>query len=131
MGGRGAPPPGGNGGGNENGDDNGSVIDHLPQGEMEEEMVVMVVMVVMMVMMEMMVEEMILHHHQIKHNHDAAKIGKIDGYMWCKDHPNPQANQGKMEGMDGWTNTSIAQVNDKCPRSGTHSSGYYRFRKFL
>ena len=69
-------------------------IDHLFQGEMEE-------MAVMMVMMEMMVEEMIHHHHQIKDNHNTAKIGEIDGYMWYKDHPDPQANQDKMEGMAG------------------------------
>ena len=78
------------------------VIHHLPQEEMEEEMVVMVVM------MEMMVEEMIHHHHQIKGNHDnAAKIREINGYMWCKDHPDPQANQDKIEemvGMDKYLN---------------------------
>ena len=68
------------------------VIDHLPQGEMEE-------MVVMVVMMEMMVEEIIHHHCQIKGNHDTAKIGKTDGYMWYKDHPDPQVNWDKMEGM--------------------------------
>ena len=44
------------------------VIDHLPQGEMEE----MAVMVVMVVMMEMMVEGMICHHCQIKGSHDAV-----------------------------------------------------------
>ena len=68
------------------------MIDHLPQEEMEEKMVVM---------MEMMVEEMIHHHRQIKGNHNTTEIGEIDGYMWCKDHPDPQANQGKMEEMDG------------------------------
>ena len=62
---------------------------------MEDEMAVMVVM------MEMTVEEMILHHHQIKGNHDTTEIREIDRYMWCKYHPDPQANQGKMEGMDG------------------------------
>ena len=73
------------------------VIDHLPQGEMEEEMAVMVVMV------EMMVEEMILHHHQIKGNHNAANIREIDGYMWCKDHPDPpgQPGQDGKNGRDG------------------------------
>ena len=93
MGGGGAPLPGGNmevvmgmmmimeG-----------VIDHLPQGEMEE-------MAVMVVMMEMAVEEMIHQHCQIKDNHDAAKIGETDGYMWYKEHPDPQVNQDKMEGM--------------------------------
>ena len=38
---------------------------------------------------------------QIKGNHDTTKIGEIDGYMWYKDHPDPQANQGRMEGMVG------------------------------
>ena len=71
------------------------VIDHLPQGEMEEEMAVM------MVMMEMTVEEMIHHHYQIKDNHNATKIGEIDGYILYKDHPDPQTNQDKMEGMAG------------------------------
>ena len=75
-------------------DDNGGVIDHLPQGEMEE-------MAVMVVMMEMMVEEMIHHHHQIKGNHATAKIGETDGYMWYKDHPDPWVNWDKMEGMVG------------------------------
>ena len=55
-------------------------------------------------MMEMTVEEMIHHHHQIKVNHDTTKIGEIDGYMWYKDHPDPQANQGKMEEMVGMDN---------------------------
>ena len=68
------------------------VIDHLPQGEMEE-------MAVMVMMMEMMVEEMIHQHCQIKGNHDATKIREIKGYMQYKDHPDPQANQDKMEGM--------------------------------
>ena len=67
------------------------VIDHLPQGEMEE-------MAVMVVMMEMAVE-MIHHHCQIKDNHDAAEIGETDGYIWYKDHLDPQVNQNKMEGM--------------------------------
>ena len=70
------------------------MIDHLPQGEMEE-------MVVMVVMMEMAVEEMIHHHCQIKENHDAAKIGETDGYMWYKDHLDPQVDWDKMEGMVG------------------------------
>ena len=76
-----------------NDDDNGGgVIDHLPQGEMEE-------MAVMVVMMEMAVEEMINHHCQIKDNHDAIEIGDTDGYMWYKDHPDPQVNWDKMEEM--------------------------------
>ena len=70
------------------------VIDHLPQGEMEE-------MAVMGVMMEMAVEEMIHHHHQIKGNHDVLKIIETDGYMWYKDHPGPQVNHDRMEGMVG------------------------------
>ena len=68
------------------------VVDHLPQGEMEE-------MVVMVVMMEMAVEEMICHHCQIKGSHDTVKVKEIDGYMWYKDHPDPQANRDKIEGM--------------------------------
>ena len=64
------------------------VIDHLPQGEME----------------EMAVEEMFHHHHQIKGNHDTAKIGETDGYMWYRDHPDPQVNWDKMEGMDKYLN---------------------------
>ena len=68
------------------------VIDHLPQGEMEE-------MAVMVVVMEMAVVKMICHHHQIKGSHDAVKIEGTDGYMWYKDHPDPQVNQDKMEGM--------------------------------
>ena len=68
------------------------VVDHLPQGEMEE-------MAVMVVMMEMVVGEMICHHHQIKGSHDTIEVKEIDGYMWYKDHPDPQANQDKMEGM--------------------------------
>ena len=68
------------------------VIDHLPQGEMEE-------IVVMEVMMEMAVEEMIYHHCQIKGNHDSIEIIETDGYMWYKDHPSPQVNWDKMEGM--------------------------------
>ena len=68
------------------------VIDHLPQGEMEE-------MAVMVVMMEMAVEEMICHHHQIKGSHDTIEVKEIDGYMWYKDHPDPQVNWDKMEGM--------------------------------
>ena len=67
------------------------VVDHLLQGEMEE-------MAVMEVMMEIVVE-MIHHHHQIKGNYDAIKIIETDGYMWYKDHPGPQVNQDKMEGM--------------------------------
>ena len=70
------------------------VIDHLPQGEMEE-------MAVMVVMMEMGVVEMIHHHCQIKDNHDTAKTGETDGYMWYKDHLDPQVNWDKMEGMVG------------------------------
>ena len=70
------------------------VIDHLPQGEMEE-------MAVMVVVMEMAVEEIIHHHHQIKDNHDATEIEETDGYMWYKDHPDPQVNWDKMEGMAG------------------------------
>ena len=54
------------------------VIDHLPQGEMEE-------MAVMVVMMEMAVEEMIHHHHQIKGNHNTAEIRETDGYMWYRE----------------------------------------------
>ena len=92
MGGGGAPPPGGNGGGNGNGDDNGGGDRPPPQGEMEE-------MAVMEVMMEMVVGEMIHHHCQIKGNHDAIEIGETDGYMWYKDHPDPQVNWNKMEGM--------------------------------
>ena len=68
------------------------VVDHLPQGEMEE-------MAVMVVMMEMVVGEMICHHCQIKGSHDTIEVKEIDGYMWYKDHPDPQANQDKMEGM--------------------------------
>ena len=68
------------------------VIDHLPQGEMEE-------MAVMVVVMEMVVEEMICHHHQIKGSHDTIKIRETDGYMWYKDHLDPQVNWDKMEGM--------------------------------
>ena len=93
AGGGGAPPPGGDGGGNGNGDENGGAIDHLPQGEMEEEVEMM------MVMMEMVVEEMFHHHHQIKDNHNAAKIREIDGYMWYKGCLDLQANQARMEGM--------------------------------
>ena len=71
-------------------------IDHLPQGEMEEKMVVM------MMTMEVMVEEMIYHHHQIKGNHNAAKIREIDGYMWYKDHQTPgQPGQDGRDGQDG------------------------------
>ena len=44
---------------------------------------------------------MIHHHHQIKDNHNATEIGEIDGYMWYKDHPDLQANQGQ-DGRDGW-----------------------------
>ena len=75
------------------------VID--PQEEMEE-------MAVMEVMMEMVVEEMIHHHCQIKGNHDAIKIIETVGYMWLKDHPGPQVNQDKMEGMVG--NGQIPQL---------------------
>ena len=70
------------------------VIDHLPQGEMEE-------MAVMEVMMEMAVGEMIPHHCQIKGSHNTVKVIETDGYMWYKDHPDPQVNQDKMEGMAG------------------------------
>ena len=92
---------GGNEGGNGNGDDNGGVIDHLPQGEMEE-------MAVMEVMMEMAVDEMIHHHCQIKGNHDTIGIIETDGCMWYKDHPDPQVNWDKMEGKGwlGWTNAT-------------------------
>ena len=68
------------------------VIDHLSQGEMEK-------MAVMEVIMEMAVEEMIHHHCQIKGNHDTVRIIETDGYMWYKDHPGPQVNWDKMEGM--------------------------------
>ena len=68
------------------------VVDHLPQGQMEE-------MAVMVVMMEMVVGEMICHHHQIKGSHDTVEVKEIDGYMWYKDHLDPQANWDKMEGM--------------------------------
>ena len=67
------------------------VVGHLPQGEMEE-------MVVMVVMMEMVVE-MVHQHHLIKDSHDTIEVEEIDGCMWYKDHPDPQANQDKMEGM--------------------------------
>ena len=70
------------------------VVGHLPQGEMEE-------MAVMVVMMEMVVEEMIHHHHQIKGNHDTAKVKETDGYMWYKDHLDPQVKPGQ-DGRDGW-----------------------------
>ena len=93
MGG-GAPLPGGNGGGNGNGDDNGGGDRPPPQGEMEE-------MVVMVVMMEMAVEETIHHHCQIKGSHNAIEVKEIDGYMWYRDHPDPQANHNKIEGMVG------------------------------
>ena len=43
------------------------VVDHLPQGEMEE-------MAVMMVMMEMVVEETIHHHRLITDSHDTIKV---------------------------------------------------------
>ena len=65
------------------------VIGHLPQGEMEE----------MVVMMEMAVEETIRHHHQIKGSHNTVEVEEIDGYMWYRDHLDPQANWDKMEGM--------------------------------
>ena len=91
MGGAGAPPPGVNRGGNRD-DDNGGGDRPLPQGEVEE-------MAVAEVMMEMAVGEMIHHHCQIKGNHDTDKIGETDGYMWYKDHPDPQVNWDKMEGM--------------------------------
>ena len=83
------------------------MIDHLPQEEMEE-------MAMMVMMMEMMVGEMIHHHHQIKGNHDATKIGETDGYMWYKDHPDPQVNWDKMEGMvgmDKYHNCSRGMIN--------------------
>ena len=100
------------------------VIDHLPQGEMEE-------MVVMVVMMEMAVEEMIHHHCQIKGNHNAIKIRETNGYMWYKDHPDPRSTGTRWKGWLRWTNATTAQGNDKCPGSGIHSFGHYRFRKFL
>ena len=61
------------------------VVGHLPQGEMEE-------MVVMVVIMEMVVEDMIFHHYQIKGSHDTIEVKEIGGYMWYKDHLDPQAN---------------------------------------
>ena len=67
-------------------------IDHLPQGEMEEEMVVT---------MEMMVEEMIHHCHQIKGNHDATEIGEIDGYYVVQGPPRLPGQPGQ-DGRDGW-----------------------------
>ena len=72
------------------------VMDHLPQGEMEE-------MAVMEVMMEMAVGEMIHHHHQIKGNHDIIKIVETDGYIWYKDLPRPpgQLGQDGRDGQDG------------------------------
>ena len=91
--GGGAPPSGGNGGGNGNGNDNGGG-GRPPPTRIEE-------MAVMVVMMEMAVEEMIHHHHQIKGNHDTTEIRETDEYMWYKDHPDPQVNQDKIEGMVG------------------------------
>ena len=90
------------------------VIGHLPQGEMEE-------MVVMVVMMEMAVEEMICHHHQIKGSHDAIEVEEIDGYMWYKDDPDPRPTGTRWKGWSGWANTTDAQRNNKCPRNGTHA----------
>ena len=97
------------------------VIDHLPQGEMA----------VMEVMMEMVVGEMICHHHQIKGSHNTIEVKEIDGYMWYKDHPDPQANQDKIEGMVGTGNATDAQGNNKCSRSGTCSIRYDWSRKSL
>ena len=100
------------------------VVGHLPQGEMEE-------MVVMVLIMEMAVGEMIHHHCQIKGSCDTVKVREIDGYMWYKDHPDPQANWGKMEGMVRMGKATGTQRNNKCSRSGTCSIRYYWFRKFL
>ena len=97
------------------------VVGHLPLGEMEE-------MVVMVVMMEMVVEEMIHHHHLTKDSHNTVKVEEIDGCMWYKDHPDPQVNWDKMEGVVGWTNATNAQRNNKSPRSSTCSIRYYWFR---
>ena len=55
----------------------------------------------MVMIMEMMVEEMIHHHHQIKSNHNAAKIREINGYMWYKDYPGSPGQPGQ-DGRDGW-----------------------------
>ena len=65
------------------------VVGHLPQGEMEE----------MVVMMEMVVEEMIHHHCLIMDSHDTIEVKEIDGCMLYKDHPDPQVNWDKVEGM--------------------------------
>ena len=123
MGGGGVPPHGGNGGGNGNGDDNGGGNRPPPQGEMEE-------MAVMEVMMEMVVGEMIHHHHQIKGNHDTIKIRETDGYMWYKDHPDPQINWDKMEGMveDGQM-PQLPRGMINVPGVTSCSFGHYRFRK--
>ena len=70
------------------------VIDHLPQGEMEEEMAVM------MMTMEMTVEEMIHHHHQIKGNHNHQNWGNRWVYV-VQGPPGPPGQPGQ-DGRDGW-----------------------------
>ena len=71
------------------------VVCHLPKGEMEE--------------MAVMVVEMIHCRYQIQDSHGTIKVEEIGGCMWYKDHPDPQANQDKMEGMVGM------DKHHKCP----------------
>ena len=68
------------------------VVDHLPQGEMEE--------MVMVVMMEMVVEEMIHHCHLIMDSHDTIEVEEIDGCMLYKRPPRPPSQPGQ-DGRDG------------------------------
>ena len=68
------------------------VIDHLPQGEMEE-------MTMVMVMMMEMVVKMIHHHCLIMDSHDTIKVKEIDGCTLYKDHLDPQVNLDKMVEM--------------------------------
>ena len=65
---------------------------HLPQGEMEE----------MVVMMEMVVEEMIHHHHLTKDSHNTIEVEEIDGCMLYKGpRPPGQPGQDGRDGQDG------------------------------
>ena len=64
------------------------VVGHLPQGEIEE----------MVVMMEMVVE-MIHHHHQIKGNHDAVEVKETWVYV-VQGPPGPPGKLGQ-DGRDG------------------------------
>ena len=114
AGGGGAPPPGGNGGGNGNGDDNGGGGRPPPQGEMEK----------MVVMMEMVVEEMIHCHHLITDSHDTVKVKEIMGVCCTRATQIPRSTGTRWKRWLGWTSTTDAQRNNKCPRSNTCSIRY-------